>query len=344
MDGAALAERLADVVGSSVPGVAMIVVDRDGVIATAASGSADLRDATPASPSMIAPWFSMTKIVTATTAMRLAERGALDLDEPVAAHVPSVATLLPAERARRITPRHLLSHTAGIANPIPVTWIHPPNVAGPDLDAFLDERLAAHPDLKTEPGETSSYTNVGTLLLGAAMQHATSTPFANIVRTEVLEPVGMTRTSFAYPSDGGAATGYHPKLSPMRFLLPRWVRGPSTRRWMSLHPFLLDGAPYGGLVGPVEDIAPFLRMHLRDGELDGTRLLGEDATRSMREISHPGKRFDLGLGWFRPHGDGAGAEGSEPYVEHLGGGAGFWNVMRVCPRAGIGVAVMGNAT
>ena len=113
---------------------------------------------------------------------------------------------------------------------------------------------------------------------------------------------------------------------------------------MSLHPFLLDGAPYGGLVGPLEDIAPFLRMHLRDGELGGTRLLGEEAARSMREISHPGKQFDLGLGWFRPHGDGAGAESSEPFVEHLGGGAGFWNVMRVSPRAGIGVAVMGNAT
>ena len=61
----------------------------------------------------------MTKIVTATTAMRLAESKVLDLDAPAISLVPAFATLEPADRAARITPRHLLSHSAGLANPIP---------------------------------------------------------------------------------------------------------------------------------------------------------------------------------------------------------------------------------
>ena len=60
----------------------------------------------------------------------------------------------------------------------------------------------------------------------------------------------------------------------------------------------------------------------------------------MREIRVPGKRYDHGLGWFRP----AGSAADPPFVEHLGGGAGFFNVMRAYPTVGVGAIVMGNAT
>ena len=61
----------------------------------------------------------------------------------------------------------------------------------------------------------------------------------------------------------------------------------------------------------------------------------------MQRIEYPGKPFDHGLGWFRPHG--AGASGAE-FVQHLGGGAGFFNVMRLYPARSLGIVVMGNAT
>ena len=72
-------------------------------------------------PDLAAPWFSMTKIATATAAMALAERGELDLDAPVAPHRAGDASSGPRDQAERITARHLLQHSAGIANPIPVT-------------------------------------------------------------------------------------------------------------------------------------------------------------------------------------------------------------------------------
>ena len=61
----------------------------------------------------------------------------------------------------------------------------------------------------------------------------------------------------------------------------------------------------------------------------------------MREIRVKGRRYDLGLGWFRPAKD---RRADPPYVQHLGGGAGFFNVMRIYPTEGVGAVVMGNAT
>jgi len=340
MDDDKLADRLRTVAGISVPGVAIVIVDADGVRARAAAGAADLGSGAPASTDMSCPWFSMTKVVTVTAAIRLAEAGLFDLDEPVLKHVPAVAHLTPAQDGARITPRHLMSHSAGIANPIPLYWIHRPDEPPPDLNDMVDRLLRKHRRLRFPPGTRSSYTNVGTLVLGAAMQRVAASRFAELIGNQVLEPLGMRRTGFGF-SEGPHATGYHRRWDPLRLLLPRWVIGAPAGRWVSLQPFLLDGAPYGGLVGPLEDTARFLQMHLRDGELDGVRLLKPSATTAMREITKAGKRFDLGLGWFRP----ANARGTDPpFVEHLGGGAGFWNVMRIYPTRGIGVAVMGNAT
>ena len=111
-----------------------------------------------------------------------------------------------------------------------------------------------------------------------------------------------------------AATGYHPRRSPMRMLLPGWVIGARTGRWLSFRRFLLDGAAYGGLLGPVRDTARFLQMHLRDGELDGTRILPVQSVAAMRHVTVTGKRYDLGLGWFRP----ASQRDADPaFVEHL---------------------------
>ena len=341
--GTNLQHRLRETVGTSVPGIAVAVVDPDGVREAVAVGMADLRGSRPASPDMVCPWFSMTKIVTATAAMRLTERGVLDLDAPLSPHVAQMRHLRPSTDAAKITARHLLSHSGGLANPIPVGWIHPPDQAGPDPDAFLDGLLSKHGKLRFEPGTRSSYSNLGTLVLGAAMANLAHTPFTDLVQNEVLTPLGMRNTGFAYTPEmeTHAATGYHPRRSPMRYLLHRWVIGPPTGRWLSLNRFLLDGQAYGGLIGTVTDAARFVQMHLRDGELDGVRVLDADHARAMREIRVDGKRFDLGLGWFRPSNA---RDADPPFVEHLGGGAGFFNVIRIYPTRDVGVAVMGNAT
>ena len=150
---------------------------------------------------MVCPWFSMTKIVTASLAMRLAGRGLLNLDQPVLPLVPELAVMQPRALAERITPRHLLTHSAGFANPIPVRWIHPADQPGPDQAALLTRLLARHSKLRFEPGTRSAYSNLSTLTLGQAIAKAAGAPYAGLVVGEILQRLGMRMTGFAYTPD-----------------------------------------------------------------------------------------------------------------------------------------------
>src|SRR6266498_1758643 len=317
-------DRIRALAGRGPPGIAVCVAGPEGVRAAGADGLADIAASVQASPRMVCPWLSVTKLVTATAAMRLAELGVLDLDAPVFEHVPALRQVRPAARAERITARHLLSHSAGFSNPMPVRWVHLEDQLAPGPDLFLNGLLARHRRLRFEPGSRAAYSNLGPLVLAAAMTSVTGRPFAELVREEILGPLGMGTTAFTYTPEmrRRAAVGYHPRLSPMR-------------------PFLLDGPAYGGLLGSMDDLARFLRAHLRDGELDGARILSPAATASMRQITVRGRRYDLGLGWFRPASQ---RDADPPFVEHLGGGAGFFSLIRIYPSRGVGVAVMGNAT
>jgi CubicO group peptidase (beta-lactamase class C family) len=108
---------------------------------------------------------------------------------------------------------------------------------------------------------------------------------------------------------------------------------------LALKRFLVDGSAYGGLVGHVLDASRFLRMHLRDGELDGHRVHSAHTSQLMRVVDHPGKPFDHGLGWFRRP---TGYPGH--WVAHFGAGASFWTVMRLYPERGLGIVLMSNST
>jgi len=341
--GAIAGERIRALAGEGVPGVVVLVAGPEGVRAAGAAGLADIAARVPASPGMVCPWFSMTKIVTATAAMRLAERGLLDLDAPIAGHAPVLRQVRPGGWASRITARHLLSHSAGLANPIPVRWVHPADQPTPDPDTFLRGLLARHRRLRFEPGSRAHYSNLGPLVLAAALTTASGQPFTDLIAAEILRPLAMAATSFSYTPQTRtrAAVGYHPRRSPMRLLLPRWAIGEPAGRWISLQPFLVDGPAYGGLVGPVDELARFLQLHLRDGELDGTRILSPQSATAMRQINVPGHHYDLGLGWFRPTSQ---RNADPPFVEHLGGGVGFFNLIRIYPTRSVGVAVMGNVT
>jgi CubicO group peptidase (beta-lactamase class C family) len=142
MAGVNLERPVRDAVGNTVPGIVAVVVGAEGVRARCACGVANAVSREPMRIDDAFPWFSMTKIATATTAVRLVERGVLELDAPLAPRVPAMRLLTPARWAAEITLRHLLQHSAGFANPIPITWIHPADQSGLDLDALLERLLA----------------------------------------------------------------------------------------------------------------------------------------------------------------------------------------------------------
>ena len=326
------------------PGLSVSVVKGDRLVWAKGFGFADLASSTPATPRTTYLWFSMTKIVTATAVMRLAEGGNIDLDAPADEYFRGFKVV---SQPTPVTVRHLLSHSSGLANPLPIRWVRPADTPASDHSAFVGRLLAKHRKLKSVPGERAGYSNLGYLALGEVISEVSGTSYEEYVRDEILSPLGMERTGFAYPEPtvDGAATGYQPLWRPLtplfRAALPKGVVGTRQGRYVSFNPFYVKGPAYGGLVGGVVEAARFVRLHLNGGQTNGTRLLSAESVAEMRRITRRGGKRDFGLGWFRSHG----ARQRRPaFVEHLGGGAGFWNVMRIYPEELLGVVVMGNIT
>lgn len=328
------------VMGSGhVPGLSLAVVERDRLLLAAGFGTADLASATPTMPTTSYLWFSMSKIVTATAALRLADQGRLDLDAPVGDYVEYLRAPGPLQP----TVRQLLNHTSGLGNPLPIRWAHLADAPPPDPEALLRRLMSHRHAFRYEIGAAAHYSNVGYLAVGQVIAATAEQPFQTYVQQTVLDPAGMARTGFSYQDGADAATGYvrSPRIVDpvLRRVLPAGVAGSRHGGYLALNRFYVDGPAYGGLVGDVLDAGQFLRLHLGDGQLDGHRVLAPETTRRMRRLDQTGKPFDHGLGWFRKTSTGRG-----DWVEHFGAGVGFWNVMRLYPRRGLGIAVMANST
>ena len=328
-----------------VPGLSVAVTDRERLLYAEGFGHADLAARRRASANTRYLWFSMSKIATATVAMRLADHGLLDLDAPV-------HTVVPGYRARRGDQpviRQLLNHTAGAANPLPLRWVLPADAPEVDVAAFTRRIMARHPQPRRRSGGQARYSNLGYLVLAEAISRAAGEPFEHHVRTALLEPAGMTATGYTRRTNDGhgadEATGYvylARALTPaLRAALPAGIVGERHGRHLALRPFRVAGAGFGGLIGSAPDAARLLRLHLADGTIDGTPILSAASAQAMRTIRTPGRPFDLGLGWFRRPADRNARPG---FVEHWGTGAGFWNAMRLYPELGLGIVVTANTT
>lgn len=329
----------------AVPGMSVAVAKGDGIVWARGFGYANLATSAPATPATSFLWFSMTKIVTATAVMRLAEGGNLDLDAPADEYFRGFKVV---SQPTPVTVRHLLSHSSGLANPLPIRWVQPADAPASDHSAFVGRLLAKNRRLKSVPGERASYSNLGYLVLGDVISEVSGTRFEEYVRDEILTPLGMDRTAFSYaeqPAGDGAATGYQPLWKPLtplfRAALPKGVVGTRQGRYVTFKPFYVKGPAYGGLIGGVKEAARFVQLHLNGGQANGARLLSAEAVAEMQRLVPRGGKRDFGLGWFRSN---EATERRPAFVEHLGGGAGFWNVMRIYPEESLGVVVMGNTT
>ena len=184
----------------AVPGKSVAVVVGDQLRWLRGFGAANLTSGSPARPETAYLWFSMTKIVTATAAMRLAEQGALDLDAPVNEYFEPFAVV---RQPTAVTVRHLLSHSSGLGNPLPIRWVHPADTPPPDRSSFVEHLLARHTRLRSNPGERASYSNLGYLVLGEVIAQAAGRSYEDSIRGLVLEPLGMRHTGFAYEDCNG---------------------------------------------------------------------------------------------------------------------------------------------
>lgn len=134
---------------------------------------------------------SLTKVLTAIAILRLRDRGVLQLDDAAAEHLPELRSLAyRSDDAREITIRELLTHSAGLPRNADVSTRAAP-LAGETLLAALDGLGFANPG-----GTEVSYSNLGYQILGLLIGRATSTPYTEYMRREILGPLGMKSATF----------------------------------------------------------------------------------------------------------------------------------------------------
>jgi CubicO group peptidase (beta-lactamase class C family) len=151
---------------------------------------------------------SLSKPVVALTVMRLAGRGVIDLDRPLAAYLP-LRELAGDRRAERITARMVLGHSTGLPNQLP---------PGDSLR------------LSFEPGSQFQYSGEGFQYLQRVLEQLTQRTLADLVRVEVFEPLGMARSSFVWEERfaANAAIGHGGGLLPRTPGRPHSARAPSS--------------------------------------------------------------------------------------------------------------------
>ncbi|MCQ0024708.1 beta-lactamase family protein [Streptomyces somaliensis DSM 40738] len=127
---------------------------------------------------------SITKTFTAVLVMRLRDEGLLDLDDPLEKHLPDTGV-------GDVTIAQLLSHTAGLAAEPPAPWWErTPGELRPDLPDVLGEHPLVHPS-----GRVHHYSNTGYTLLGSLVSAVRGVSWEEALRTEILEPLDMRRTT-----------------------------------------------------------------------------------------------------------------------------------------------------
>jgi CubicO group peptidase (beta-lactamase class C family) len=161
------------------PGAQLYVSRHGETIADGAAG--EIRPGQPLRRDHLMLWLSSTKPVGAVAIAQLWQRGRLELDDPVARHIPEFA----AHGKGAITLRHLLIHTAGIRL-LDVGW--PTDT----WEAIIARIAAMRPEPRWVPGRKAGYHHASSwFLLGEVVRRLDGRPFGRYAREEIFEPLGM---------------------------------------------------------------------------------------------------------------------------------------------------------
>ncbi len=249
---------------------------------------------------------SITKQFTAVSILLLEERGKLKLSDPVSQHVPDTPPAW-----GRLTIRHLLTHTSGLANvtelPEFLLWKNSPSTVTQMVARFSELPL------EFEPGERFAYSNSNYLVLGLIVERAGGQRYGEFLREHVLDPLGL--------EDSG--------LDSNLTILPRRATGYIYRNGGFLNaPYSDMSVPHGAgaMYSTTRDLWRWAEGVFVD------RLLTPASRAQLLTPERDG--YALGVRVYEQRG--------RKVIEHGGAIAGFSSALRYYPDEGVTVVVLSN--
>jgi CubicO group peptidase (beta-lactamase class C family) len=308
---------------------------------------------------------SQTKAITSVAVLQLVEEGRIGIDDPVSRFIPAYASTKVAVRKeggapgaidivpakRRITIRHLLTHTAGISygTDSDLAALYEPKGLGPAAGrgwytadktepiCVTMERLATLPFL-AQPGEAWVY-GYNTDILGCVVEKASGMALDEFIRTRITGPLGMKDTQFFLPAN------QRERLSAVYLTAAddKIVRAPNGPHGQGDY---VDGprksfAGGAGLLSTARDYARFLEMIRNGGALDGVRILAPRTVKLMttNQVGTLHSTTGLGFGFGFETTDRYGANGMDSEGSYGWSGA-YSTTYRVDPEARLVIVFM----
>lgn len=302
-----------------IPALSLVLVDDQDLVWSAGFGYADEDNQLEATGETIYRVASVSKLFTALAVMQLVERGELDLDAPITDYLPDFRPENP--YGRSITLRQLHSHQSGLVREPPVG--HYFDDTEPSLRALVtslnDTRLIVPPETQ------SKYSNAAVSVAGYVLEQTQNEPFATYIQRALLEPLGMTSSSFAPRSDlmDRLAQGYMWTYDGRTFDAPV---------------FELGMIPAANLYTTMNDLGQFMKVLFAGGVGPSGPVLSPESLEEMWSVQFAPPETDngFGLGFYVSSFEG------ERRVQHSGVMYGYATRLYALPDRKLGVAVVAN--
>ena len=291
-------DSLADIMQQAVDqqaiaGCSFLLVHRGEVVFREAFGFADIESERAFTTNELVPIASVSKPVLASVVMALVDQGKLTLDDPVEKYLPEFKDMKVKggePLTRRMTIRHLLSHTAGF-------WGNK-GISAEKLDLIRNfqrplgeavSRMATY-ELEYQPGTKFVYSGSGFCVAGRIAEVVLNQSLEQIAQEVLFRPLGLSHTTYlpskeirktvptAYSRRSGGVLERQPSRTggELRFILPG-----------------------GSLFTTLDELAAFGVMHLEDGMCHEKQILSKKSIDEMRRFqSRQTATRRYGLGWF----------------------------------------------
>ena len=306
-----------EVTRRGIPGAGLVVV-RDGrPILSRGYGLADLTTKAPIDPDRsLFRQGSISKLFGWVLAMQLVEAGQVDLDRDVNAYLDFQ---VPKRFGKRITMRHLMTHTAGFSDRLPLVGKGAYRLP---VGRRLQENM---PEITYAPGTTLAYSNYGAALGAYVVERVAGRPFEQLVAERIFAPAGMTGATFAQPLPA----------APAKWLVSNYsasARRPSRFEYIGF-------APAGSLSATPADMGRFVAAILDGGAGAKRGLLPPRGLAAMTRLQRPlveGLPAGIGLGFI------VGEHRGVRYAGHGGSMMAAATDLEILPDHGLGWTISFN--
>lgn len=298
----------------NLPSVSVAAAHQGRVVWEEAFGWADREGLVRATPNTMYSLASISKPITATGLMLLAERGRVELDAPVDRYLGRVRLRGYGGDAADATVRRVAAHTAGL--PLHYQFFYDNAGYAPPTRVETIRRygFVAHP-----PGTEFLYSNLGYGVLDHVVATASGESYADFLHKELFVPLGMSRTSVGLP----------PSLAP--YAAVRY--GPDDR---PIPHYGFDHPGASAVWSSAHDLVRFGLFHLGHRPEGAPSVLPDAALASMQRRATPVGGTGYGIGWFMAD------EYGHRKVWHTGSMPGVSTMLALYPELGVVVVVLMN--